>query len=384
MSRTGALLLIAAGSIAGMYVYLVPASDTSDDLAEITRISAAPDREDRRDAVIRTFVPTPAAFSEVIPDAPDEPAAVSPAKPGTWTAVVTSGQAVLSPLKSSRAADPQTRFQLARDLQRGLQRAGCYQGQVTGSWNAGTRRAMGAFLDRANAVLPIKEPDYVLLALVQNHPEISCAAACPSGQAFDDGGRCVPEAIIAQASRTSQRFDPQQLAQAQSPATSDPSQREVLPWQRNQIIAVPLGDVATAQRRPPPGMMSIGGPVDLSSLGTSETLSARAQTSQDTTASGAGAGVSGNDGNALAETAGKVAALQADPDSDSLLDDTSATGDAPPPAAEAVAPSHKSHRSDSERGRRHDSYASAGRRRHGDPRPGTTRFNLMQSLGGIY
>ena len=68
MPRTGALLLIAAGLMLGVCDYLVPASDTSTELAEITRISAAPDRDYRGDGVIRTFAPASPAFSEVIPD----------------------------------------------------------------------------------------------------------------------------------------------------------------------------------------------------------------------------------------------------------------------------------------------------------------------------
>ncbi|MBS0233768.1 MAG: hypothetical protein JSR99_09800 [Proteobacteria bacterium] len=387
MSRAGAFLLITAGSFCGVYGYLSPSSETSNELAEITRISAAPDREN---GLGRTFAPASPAFSEVIRDEPDEPTAASPPKPGTWTTVVTSSRAVLSPLKASRPADALTREQLAHDLQQGLQRASCYQGPITGTWTAATRRAMAAFMDRANAVLPFKNPDYVLLALVQNHREITCAAECPSGQVMESDGRCLPHAILAQAEKRSQRLEQQRLADMRIAqdrdrvAQSEPYQREVLPWQRNQVIAVPLDNVAIAQRpAPPPGMMSIGGPTDVAPVASSESSSVTSPEAA-TSGAGAGAGVAGSDGGASAETAAKFAALQADPDADNLSDGSGTAAEALPLPADVVTPSHNSRRSDAERKRRHNSYASAGRRRHGDPRPGTARYNLMQSLGGIY
>ena len=385
MSRAGALLLITAGSFSGMYAYLAPSSETSSELAEITRISVAPDREN---GVVRTLTPAPPAFSEVIRNEPSEPIAASPPKLGTWTTVVASSRAVLSPLKSSRPADALTRAQLAHDLQQSLQRASCYQGPITGTWNAATRRAMAAFMDRANAVLPFKDPDYVLLALVQNHREITCAAECPSGQVMGSDGRCLPHAILAQAAKRSQRLEQQRLADARIAqdrdrmAQSEPYQREVLPWQRNQVVAVPLDNVTIAQRpKPPPGMMSIGGPTDVAPAVSSVRSSV---VSPEAAASGAGAGVAGSDGGASTEAAAKFAALQADPDSDSLADDSNTATEALPLPPNAATPSHISRRSEAERKRRHNSYASMGRRRHGDPRPGTARFNLMQSLGGIY
>ncbi|MET0407037.1 MAG: hypothetical protein ABW006_01580, partial [Hyphomicrobium sp.] len=203
MPRPGTLLLIAAGAALVGYEYLNPATDMSRDLAEITRISVAPDRSYRDEPVIPTFAPTSVSFRAVADDGGEktEAPSLSPQKPGAWTTVVSSGATMVSPVRSSRPADPATRFQLARDLQQELQRVGCYQGELTGTWNAATRRAMATFMDRANAVLPFDKPDYVLLALVQSHKEIACAAPCPSGQSVDEGGRCVPNAVIAQAAK---------------------------------------------------------------------------------------------------------------------------------------------------------------------------------------
>src|SRR5262245_37399746 len=61
---------------------------------------------------------------------------------------------------------------LARELQRHLKRAGCYGGAVTGVWSPPVRRAMKAFTDRANAALPVDQPDQVLLALVESNPQV--------------------------------------------------------------------------------------------------------------------------------------------------------------------------------------------------------------------
>ncbi len=181
MSRLGALLLLTAGAALGSYCYLVPASDNETDLAEITRISAAPDRDYRSDATVRTFSPASPVFREVIPEEASEAVSPSSPKAGTWTTVVSAGQSIVTPVRSSSLSDPETRAGLASDLQRELKRVGCYGGEITGTWNLATRRAMAAFVDRANATLPINQPDYVLLALVQGHREIACSAGCPAG-----------------------------------------------------------------------------------------------------------------------------------------------------------------------------------------------------------
>lgn len=366
MSRTGAFLLIAAGSVSGLYVFGFPPSDTATDLADITRISAAPDRNYVQPSALRTFAPASPAFNAVRPVHRDT-AGVSPPKPGTWTTVVISGQTVLSPVKSARATDAQTREQLARDIQQELKRAGCYDGAITGTWNGSSRRAMSAFLDRANAVLPFKDPDYVLLALVQNHREISCSAACESGQVMQEGGRCVPEAIVAQAAKRSRLADGQsQFRAADDHQNVRASTPEILPWLNTAAASPASSDNDAAPRPAPlPGRMSIGGPIEAATGAPSEATG--------TGGDGASSGTSSN-----------VAALQADPDSDGLSGSATASGDAPPLPVTTDSATPKSHHSENDGRRRYDSYVSMGRRRHGDPRPGTARFNLMQSLGGIY
>jgi hypothetical protein len=93
------------------------------------------------------------------------------------------------------------RVGLAREIQRHLRRVGCYSGEVTGVWSPAARRAMKAFTDRVNATLPVDEPDYILLAMVQNHQDKACGRGCPAGEHAAEDGRCLPNAIVAQSGR---------------------------------------------------------------------------------------------------------------------------------------------------------------------------------------
>lgn len=223
MQRLSGLLLVLAGTAIGAYSYFPPAPDAEQKLAEVTRISAAPDRDTRSaQSPSRSFSPsapltgmaqavgkgtTPAAAS-IDPNKPVEVPAVTQVKP--WTTVVTAESQ--GRLTSSKPGDDATRLQLTRDLQRELARVGCYSGEVTGSWTPSTKRAMSAFMDRVNATLPVEEPDYILLTLVQGHTATACGATCPSGQSLSNDGRCVPQAVMAQATRKSQREEQRRVA----------------------------------------------------------------------------------------------------------------------------------------------------------------------------
>ncbi|MBS0250690.1 MAG: hypothetical protein JSR78_06455 [Proteobacteria bacterium] len=379
MSRPGALLLITAGIVLGS-LYLFPFSDSYDDLANVTRISVAPDRDYRDQDVIPTFAPMPPPLRKPVAANASEIATVAIAKPSTWTTVVSAGRSVVSPVRSSGSQDPATRTQLARDLQTELRRVGCYQGAISGAWTQSTRQAMATFLDRANATLPYNEPDYVLLALVQSHQDVMCSADCPSGQVMQGDGRCVPAAVIAQTERRRNHQDGRWLTVTRIAdgrtrghvVASKPADREVLPWQRNQVTADPLPQVASAPRPDPlPGRMSIGGPLPLADAVVSSPTSV----------------VTGALPTATPNAPATLAALQYEPDDVGYSDDADATAPLPVTGDGNIAAAHKgkkSRRSESEKRRRHDSYAYSGKRRRGDPRPGTARFNLMQSLGGVY
>jgi hypothetical protein len=106
-------------------------------------------------------------------------------------------------LASSKPADDDARRELTRDLQKELKRVGCYDGELSGTWSPASKRAMGSFMDRVNATLPVEEPDYILLTLVQGHAAQACGKSCPSGQGLSGDGRCQPRAILAQSARKS-------------------------------------------------------------------------------------------------------------------------------------------------------------------------------------
>jgi hypothetical protein len=386
MPRLGGVLLLTATSLLVTYSYLFPASDHTADLTEVTRISAAPDRDYRSDSGSRILSAATPVFHEVIPDEGARRAVPAFQKPGTWTTVVASAQAVSSPLKSAEPGDPETRASLASDLQRELKRVGCYQGEITGAWNGSTRRAMAAFMDRANATLPTDNPDYVLLALVQSHQDIVCSAGCPAGQ-IADGGRCVPRAVVAQAEKRSKRLEERRLAAARLAGNTPPTvatEPEKLPWLQNEkvveIAAVPRPEL-------PPGRMSIGAvSVEAAPLPPSNSASANsAPASQGwkiiplipPTTDGAAA------------VSPKVAALSQSGDTDDLSAAAPSDSNAAPLAvgiedangrAAKSRPSRRTYYADRPRRK----YASSGRGRRGDPRPGTMRYNVIQSLGGIY
>ena len=107
----------------------------------------------------------------------------------------------MAPLAKSTTPVSGDRALLARELQRELRRVGCYDGELNGAWTLETRRAMKIFTNRINATLPIEQPDFILLALVQGHADSVCGVACPTGQGLTDDSRCLPNAILGAAAR---------------------------------------------------------------------------------------------------------------------------------------------------------------------------------------
>ena len=156
-----------------------------------------------------------------------------------------------SAITSATAASSADRYELARNIQRELKRVGCYYGAIDGSWGSGSKRALTAFMDRVNASLPIREPDYILLALIRAQPAAACSVACPEGQAYASDGRCVPNAILAQATR--------KTGIADTRTASTPSADPQIAW-----TAEVRPSAGGATNLPPPapliGRMSIGGP----------------------------------------------------------------------------------------------------------------------------
>lgn len=375
MQRFGGLLLMLMGTAAlGSYLILPPPPDDDADLAEVTRISIAPYHPARTDNAVRSFAPASPVFHDIAKT--DAGADVAPTdRPNTssaWTTVVTADRSRETILRSSKPGDAATRYELARDLQRELKRAGCYGGEITGVWSPATKRAMSAFLDRANATLPINAPDYILLSLVQNHSEIACTAECPSGQAMDQTGRCVPSAVLAQASKRSQRIEANRAMDLDTPTnTSQPrvaAAPERLPWLDSNGRSVVTPPPPAPRGTPPPGMMSIGGPAVASSQPSSQGVTIERDN---------GTSINGASGSVADPGAANVASVMPD-------DGTAGSAAGIDPDGEAIAPPIKRTYTQRAHRDRPRQYGYGGKRRRGDPRPGTMRYNLVQALGGIY
>jgi hypothetical protein len=399
MQRLAGLLLVVTGAAFGAYAYLELSPTRVVEFAESSRIAAAPahPRPSRDDSPVGTFSPVTPVFRELMSvEGTPAPAAPDTAKRSTWTTVVAAEQMEPMPLRSSKGNDPETRFELARDLQRELQRAGCYYGEITGVWSPATRRAMATFLDRANATLPVNEPDYVLLALIRGHNDIVCNADCPSGQVAY-GSRCVPRAVVAQASKKWKRLNEQRLPEARlegSTRQAVTSEPEKLPWlDRNGQSIIAQTD---PRPNPPAGRMAIGGPVAGAGAPSGSMAtpgSGWRQVTIETQVDDATRSPESKVADPSSATS-RMTALTPHDGSDPDDPSTGATTDqkaVPLTAEEMQAREHKTggtsrsarHSGSDTRPRPYD-YASAGRTRPGQPRPGTIRYNLMQTLGGIY
>lgn len=269
MQKLGGLLLIAAGVSLGAYTFLPNPFETDRPLREVTRISAAPDRAPESGRATWLVAEGPAqgasghgTVRDATPAASTVPGTVEGTKPkaeaddsigarsaATWSAIVMAEPGEPPRLSSAKPADLETRDQLTRDLQRELARVGCYGGEISGTWSPATRRAMGQFMERVNATLPIEEPDYILLTLVQGHAAMACGSACPSGQAADDRGRCVPTGIIA--ARNAKKT--KAIATAQAPAAQAPApQDDTARWSK-RTVTVAMTEPTTKTPAQPAG-----------------------------------------------------------------------------------------------------------------------------------
>ncbi len=127
------------------------------------------------------------------------PVPVEPAKPPTPLVVTVPAAKAPTAWLQSAASLPADGAALARELQRELQRVGCYEGALDGVWTPATRGAMKAFTEAVNATLPSDQPDSILLSLAQGHQGRACGGACPDGQGLAADGRCLPNASLAKA-----------------------------------------------------------------------------------------------------------------------------------------------------------------------------------------
>ena len=143
-------------------------------------------------------VPTYTSHTETPPRDFLSDAASSP-EPLPVPVVVTVAESRASPAVpfEPRSSVPKDRVTMGRQLQTELKRVGCYHGDLNGVWTRESREAMRAFIDRANARLPIDEPDGIQLTLLRTYDAKVCGERCPAGQGLSHTGGCVPHAILA-------------------------------------------------------------------------------------------------------------------------------------------------------------------------------------------
>jgi hypothetical protein len=188
------------------------------------------------------------------------PAVAQPASAPTWkSAVIREAEPIYQTaliqerVIQERVGDT-SRDALARDIQRQLQRVGCYLGEIDGVWGGGSKRAMLMFMDRVNASLPTHDPDVFMLSLLRAQDGSVCGASCPQGQSHTSGGRCMPTTLVAQADRSSAGS---LYRTASDVAIAEPEAA----WAPIVTEASGVAEAPVLIRPPMPyGRMSIGGP----------------------------------------------------------------------------------------------------------------------------
>lgn len=235
-------------------------------------------------------VSTPSALNGLATSAADRRVDLAAAEPliSPAAAVAPGAQPARTSAPTAKAGSEEAQRTLARSLQKELKRVGCYDGEINGNWTAASRRAMKTFTDRVNATLPIDEPDYILLTLVQGHAAEACGARCPADQTLAKDGKCQPRAIVAQAEKNAtKRRQPVAARTADLPAPKTPEVgRAIEMWAKVSpestgsigsrsartddwkatVVAAPPPPVVAAVAQPAPattplpGRMSIGGP----------------------------------------------------------------------------------------------------------------------------
>jgi hypothetical protein len=343
MRSLGSFILLAGIGVA-LFVYLPAPVDSGPAFEHgqrISRVAQLPQTPIKAVARLSAFSPSIALTIPVrrgtrvaLLDPAQAPTPVAIDAPFGWQTVVAATPTSTPPLPTTLVPrDPDARYKLVVDIQQQLRRVGCYWGGVDGSWGIATKDALKEFTDRVNATLPLDQPDYVQLALIQSHAETTCGA-CPAGQSLPASGRC---------------------AAPQFPT----AQKEVLPWKVAPGAGAAVGQplfkpvpILVVSTEPLPGQMAIGGPIP---------TTADVQQSVPPVTPGAAAAPSGL---AIAALDPNVAAVKS--------------------PVFTVAPGAKRVSRSGDRRRVHPDHH---RRFAGDYRrtgSGTPRYNVLLSLGGLY
>jgi len=263
-SRASGVVLILSGL--ALAAYAMPSGAGSGALGPALKgyigDHAAADRRPSRDETAATR-----QAAAVVIDPP--PAARAEPAPAFSTPIVVTiaPRPSEAPAAAARrtASVPSDRDGLARELQKELRRVGCYEGEVNGVWTPSTRRAMKAFTERVNAILPVAEPDAVLLVMVQSQQDRTCGRPCPANQGLTEDGRCLPSAILAKAMKKALPAGTVAHAGASEPA---PIVNPVPPASRAPAIAGWSATVTAATPAPEPSLPVVGAAREAASVPT--------------------------------------------------------------------------------------------------------------------
>ena len=253
MSKARGFVLILAGVAFSAYVLQPDRDASTPEPPHVIDVAKTLPASSTSGAGQIAVVPEPRPA--VRPALPPAPAAVAPMPTFSAPIVVTLAQRPSEPaVAPAPKAAPilRDRDAIGRELQKELKRVGCYEGELNGAWTTPTRQAMKAFTDRVNATLPTDEPDSILLTLVQAYQDRVCGKPCPAGQGLADGGRCVPNAILARA--TTKRSAP--VAAVAAPAVEKPAPA-ITGWSTTTTAAAPTPPPGVA---PTEGRMALAGP----------------------------------------------------------------------------------------------------------------------------
>jgi hypothetical protein len=200
MAKVNGLLVIVAGTASLCTAYVMHSGTATHHRIETKQVEIVKDPGSGTDTVrvvasegMRAYMRRP----------------ITPVEPGEdQAAVVTIVKRNNPPIINTSAVAarwatpmPGARTSLVGELQRELRRVGCYDGALNESWTLATRAAMKTFTNRINAILPIDKPDRILLTLVQGYRERVCGVACPPGEGLTKDGRCLPNAVLAVATK---------------------------------------------------------------------------------------------------------------------------------------------------------------------------------------
>src|SRR3984893_9783798 len=245
--------ILLAGTGVALFVYLPAPVDSAPSFEQVQRAARVAQRAQtpfKPVARLSAFSPSialtmPARHGTRVAqlDPAPAPMPVATDAPSGWQTVVAATPTSTPPQPTTLVPrDPDGRYKLVLDIQQQLRRVGCYWGGMDGSWGIATKGAMKEFTVRVNATLPLDEPDYVQLALIQSNGKTTCGAR-PAGQSLSESGRCAAP----------------QLSTAQ---------KEVLPWKVTPGVSAAVGQpllkpvpIAVVSTEPLPGHMATGGPI---------------------------------------------------------------------------------------------------------------------------